>query len=156
MLVNYNITVLTIITSSWCSHRDIASGASGVSNLLRIDDPSCHVSFKGTLDGIRDLDDNTFDVLIESAKPLVLGCNHGYGNALLLLIDKMRVPNADGTTSAFMLRFRSDILDKEKYKLAVLKHPNNDISIMLQKPIEQASEIDEMASYLAEMELSTE
>lgn len=126
-----------------------------VSEMFKCSD-GCHTYFPGTLETVLGLEDDKFEEMLSVAKPLVLGRNWGYHNALLVFNDRMRVPGTAGNCSAYYLKLSAENTDKDKYKLASLREPHNDI-LLLQTPAQEGSEsVDSLNQFLSELDLKTE
>jgi hypothetical protein len=132
------------------------TGSKGeVSHIFKIDDGS-HLRFAGTLETILGMEDEEFEEMIELAKTIKPGRNWGFNNAVLALNERMRVLGTSGTCSAYYLKLSPENADINRYRLAHLAKPHNDI-ILLQAPAQTSSEsVDALNLYLSELDLKTE
>ena len=82
--------------------------------------------------------------------------NWGFRNALLALGHGVTVPNTGGICSAYFLRVPADIHDVHRYRLAVLRSPDNNI-LMLEAPSSDHTESEgDLDNYMAELQITTE
>jgi hypothetical protein len=130
--------------------------ATHVSQLFRYED-GCHTFFPGNLTTVFAMENEQYDQMTSLAKPLKVGAkNWGFRNALLALGHGVTVPNTGGICSAYFLRVPADIHDVHRYRLAVLRSPDNNI-LMLEAPSSDHTESEgDLDNYMAELQITTE
>lgn len=130
--------------------------ATHVSQLFRYED-GCHTFFPGNLNTVFAMENEQYDQMTSLAKPLKVGAkNWGFRNALLALGHGVTVPNTGGICSAYFLRVPADIHDVHRYRLAVLRSPDNNI-LMLEAPSSDHTESEgDLENYMAELQITTE
>jgi hypothetical protein len=103
------------------------------------------------------MENEQYDQMTSLAKPLKVGVkNWGFRNAVLALGHGVTVPNTSGICSAYFLRLTADINDIHRYRLAVLRSPDNNILMPEAPSSENTESKGDLDNFMAELQITTE